>query len=195
MLPSSGFKIGRIFGIDIVINISWIVIFVLISISFGSIFYETSGFPDGALPWVVGFITSVIFFAGLLLHELSHSIVVKRRGIDINRITLWLFGGVAEMSDEAQSPWDEFRMAVAGPLVTFILGGIFGILYLLLRSKNISIVVVAPLARFPSGTWLSVSSTCCPHIPWTAAAYFVRTYGIERVTCAKPQGRRVSPVK
>lgn len=144
-MPSSGFKIGRIFGIDIVINMSWIVIFVLISISFGSIFYNTSGFPDGALPWVVGFITSVIFFAGLLLHELSHSIVVKRRGIDINRITLWLFGGVAEMSDEAQSPWDEFRMAVAGPLVTFILGGIFGILYLLLRSKNISIVVVAPL--------------------------------------------------
>ena len=145
MLPSSGLKIGRIFGIDIVINMSWILILILISVSFGSVFYDTAGFPQGIWPWVVGVVTGILFFAGLLLHELSHSYVAKRRGIDINRITLWLFGGVAEMSDEAEKPWDEFCMAIAGPLATFILGGIFGLLYLLLSQWNVSIVVVAPL--------------------------------------------------
>jgi len=145
LLPSSGLKIGRIFGIDITINISWLLIFVLVSYSFGALLYETGGFPDGAWPWVTGVITGAVFFACLLLHELSHSYIAKRSGISINRITLFIFGGVAEMSEDVQRPMDEFRMAIAGPLVTFILGGIFGFLYLLLRSKNISPVIVAPL--------------------------------------------------
>ena len=145
MLPSSGLKIGRIFGIDITINVSWLLIFILISYSFGALLYETPEFPDGAWPWVAGVITGVVFFACLLLHELSHSFVAKRSGIAINRITLFIFGGVAEMSEEVQKPMDEFRMAIAGPVVTFVLGGIFGALYLLLRSRNASPVIVAPL--------------------------------------------------
>src|SRR5450756_1477279 len=88
---------------------------------------------------------SDVYKRQLLLHELSHSYIAKRSGISINRITLFIFGGVAEMSEDVQRPMDEFRMAIAGPLVTFILGGIFGFLYLLLRSKNISPVIVAPL--------------------------------------------------
>ena len=146
MTPSSGFKIGRIFGIEITMNASWLIIFVLVSYSFGALLYETRGFPGGAWPWVTGVITGAIFFACLLLHELSHSYVAKRSGISINRITLFIFGGVAEMSEDVQSPRDEFRMAIAGPLVTFILAGIFGLLYLLLRSRNVSIVVVAPMS-------------------------------------------------
>jgi Zn-dependent protease/predicted transcriptional regulator len=145
LLPSSGLKIGRIFGIDIFINVSWLLIFILISYSLGAIFSDTQGFPHGVWPWLAGFITGLLFFAGLLMHELSHSYVAKRSGIKINRITLWLFGGVAEMGEDVQKPGDEFRMAIAGPIVTFVLGGIFGLLYLLLRSKNVSIVIVEPL--------------------------------------------------
>lgn len=146
MLPSSGLKIGRIFGIDIIINISWLFIFVLISYSLAFTFrYDTKGFPQGIWPWVAGVVTGAVFFACVLLHELSHSFVAKRSGIPINRITLFIFGGIAEMGEDVQSPKDELRMAIAGPLVSVVLGGIFGLLYLLLRSSG-SVVIVAPLS-------------------------------------------------
>ena len=144
-MPSSGFKIGRVFGIDITIHISWILIFVLISYSLGYTFrYETNGFPQGIWPWVAGVVTGTVFFACLLLHELSHSFVARRSGIPINRITLFIFGGIAEMGEDVQSPKVEFFMAIAGPLASLVMAGIFGLLYLLLRSSA-SVAIVAPL--------------------------------------------------
>jgi Zn-dependent protease/predicted transcriptional regulator len=148
-LPSSGLKIGRIFGIDIVIHISWLLLFVLFSWSFGVLFYNTNGFPQGPWPWVVGVLTALVLFVCLVLHELSHSYMAMRSGIRMNRITLFVFGGVAEMSEDVRNPGDELRMAIAGPLASIIIGGIFGLLFLLLRPTNINVVIVAPLG------WLS----------------------------------------
>lgn len=159
MTPRSGFKIGRIFGIDIVINVTWLVIFVLVGISFGDLLRETyteqlaAGgqvvervyFPGGAWPWIIGFVMALVFFVCLILHELSHSYVAKRSGIQIRRITLFLFGGVAEMAEDVKSPGTEFAMAIAGPLVTFILAGAFYGLFLLAGSLDASLVIVAPL--------------------------------------------------
>ena len=137
MIPSSGFKIGRVMGIDIVINYTWLIIFALIAISFGDLFritYEETWvagqsiityFPSGVWPWVAGVSTAIVFFACLLLHELSHSVVAKRNGIGIKRITLFLFGGVAEMREEVSGAGVEFRMAAAGPLASFLLAGAF----------------------------------------------------------------------
>ncbi len=157
MIPSSGFKICRVMGIDIVINYTWLIIFALIAISFGDLFritYETTVvagqvvdtyFPSGVWPWVAGVSTAIVFFACLLLHELSHSLVAKRNGIGINRITLFLFGGVAEMREEVSGAGVEFRMAAAGPLASFLLAGAFYGLYRLSNSLGLGLVIVAPL--------------------------------------------------
>jgi len=157
MIPSSGFKIGRLMGIDIVINYTWLIIFALIAISFGDLFkvtYETTVvagqvvntyFPSGVWPWVAGVSTAIVFFACLLLHELSHSVVAQRNGIGIKRITLFLFGGVAEMRGEVSGSGVEFRMAAAGPLASFLLAGAFYGLYRLSNSLGVGLVIAAPL--------------------------------------------------
>lgn len=149
MLPRSGIKIGRVFGIDIVINPTWLLIFALVGVSFGDTLRNTSWdgelFPGGALPWVVGLLCTLVFFACLLLHEIAHSYVAKRNGIPIGRITLFIFGGVAEMTRDVDSPGLEFRMAIAGPLVTFILAGIFYGFYRLASNVGASVVLIAPL--------------------------------------------------
>jgi Zn-dependent protease len=104
MLPGGGIKIARIFGIEILINPTWIVIFGLVGFSLSETMKDVSVkghpgiFPAGPWPWIFGFGTAIVFFACLLAHELSHSWVAKRHGVNIRRITLFIFGGVAEMS-------------------------------------------------------------------------------------------------
>lgn len=154
MFPRSGLKIARLLGIDIIINPTWLFIFVLVGVSLGESYRMVFPgitqigdrlFPQGPWPWVAGFLTAVVFFACLLAHELSHSVVARRNGIGINRITLFIFGGVAEMSEDVDSPGVEFKMAVAGPLMTFTLAGSFLALYLLAYSLDAGPVVIAPL--------------------------------------------------
>jgi len=160
MLPSSGLRVARIFGIDIVINISWLAIFVLVGVSIGATFGDpnvrlwlplnpayaaNAHFPGGPWPWIMGFVTSAFFFASLLMHEMSHSLVARRNGIDIHRITLFIFGGVAEMSSDVDTANTELKMAAAGPLMTFFLAFIFALLYVLAISLHASLVVVYPL--------------------------------------------------
>ena len=70
-------------------------------------------------------ITAVLFFGSVLVHELCHSLVARRHGLEITGITLFIFGGVSKMSDEPTTPGNEFRMAVAGPLASFVLAGVF----------------------------------------------------------------------
>lgn len=146
MLPRTGIRVARIMGIDVRINVSWLLIFVLVGVSLGETFRaEVAGFPGGAWPWVIGFLTAAVFFACLLAHEVSHSIVAKRNGVPINRITLFIFGGVAEMSEDVSTARAELKMAIAGPLVTFALGGIFYGLYFLADAAAASPALVAPL--------------------------------------------------
>jgi Zn-dependent protease/predicted transcriptional regulator len=158
MFPSSGLRIARIFGIEIVINISWLVIFVLVGFSLGDTYNNlrlwlpfdpayarTAHFPAGPWPWIIGFLTAVFFFGSLLMHELSHSVIAKRNGIEIHRITLFLFGGVAEMSSDVDTANTELKMAAAGPLMTFFLAFVFALLYLLAISLHAGMVLVYPL--------------------------------------------------
>ncbi|MBN2169559.1 MAG: site-2 protease family protein [Actinobacteria bacterium] len=152
-MPTSGFKICRIFGIDIVINITWVLILILLAISFGELFrtYTTDPggfnqpFPGGIWPWAAGVITTAIFFICLIAHELSHSLVARRHGVEVRRITLFLFGGVAEMSGEVPDPGSEFKMAAAGPGASFVIAGLlFGLLFLA-NSLDLSTVILLPL--------------------------------------------------
>ncbi len=151
MFPRSGFKIGRVFGIDIVIHGTWLIIFVLVVFSLSEELRlrqwprEWGKIPGGIVPWAVGLLCSVIFFACLLLHEMSHSYVAKRSGLAIKKITLFIFGGIAEMSRDVDSPGLEFKMAIAGPAVNFVLFGFFYLFFRIALYAEAGVVLLAPL--------------------------------------------------
>jgi Zn-dependent protease/predicted transcriptional regulator len=123
---SSTIVLGRVAGVEIGLNWSWIIVFGLILWSLSAV-----QFPD-ALPgrdWqtyaAMGTTATALFFGCLILHELGHAIEARREGVQIEGITLWLFGGVAKIVGEFPSAGAEFRMAAAGPLVSLVLGVLF----------------------------------------------------------------------
>jgi Zn-dependent protease/predicted transcriptional regulator len=120
-----GISIGKAFGIPLRLHYSWFIVFVLITWSLTYNFVHT--YPHWSLvnSIVVGVITSLLFFGSVLAHELSHSVVAKAAGIPIQSINLFIFGGVSQLDEEPKQPQVEFRMALAGPLTSLVLGGIF----------------------------------------------------------------------
>lgn len=128
---------GRLFGIAIDIDHSWLIIFGLVtwSLAVGYFPQEYEDWPVW-LYWLVGLLTSLAFFGSVLAHELSHSLVIKARGGEVRNITLFIFGGVASMVEEPDSPGSEFLMAFAGPLSSFVLAAIFGLLRLVFGGLN-----------------------------------------------------------
>jgi Zn-dependent protease/predicted transcriptional regulator len=116
-------EIGRVLGIPIRIHASWFLVFVFVTWSLAT------GYLPGALPglsesryWGMGAVAALLLFLSVLLHELGHSYVAQRYRIPIGQITLFLFGGIAQMRKEPPSPKAEFLIAMAGPLVSFALG-------------------------------------------------------------------------
>ena len=122
----SGFHIARIFGINIYIEWSWILIFVLVTWNLaGGLFPALHPEWSLGLNIAVSLFASILFFGSVLAHELAHSLVAKSRGLPVRSITLFIFGGVSNISKEPPSPLTEFLMAIVGPLTSFILGVIF----------------------------------------------------------------------
>jgi Zn-dependent protease/predicted transcriptional regulator len=115
-----GIRIGSVLGIPLRLDLSVIIIFAIIATSLA-----TAALPElaeGYRPveyWAVGIGAALLFFASLLAHELSHSVVARRKQVPVRDITLWLFGGVSTIEGEAHSPRDEFEIAVAGPAMSF----------------------------------------------------------------------------
>lgn len=120
---SSSFKLGRFAGVEIGIHWSWLVIFALIVWSLAdAVFPETNpGLTDGAYV-AMAVIAVLVFFASLLLHELGHATRARREGMQIAGITLWIFGGVAQFRGMFPSAGAEFRIAIAGPIVSLAIG-------------------------------------------------------------------------
>jgi len=122
-------SLGRFLGIPIGLDFSWFLVFALVTWSLGSSYFpeQYPGWGTG-LYWAIGLATSLLFFVSVLLHELGHSVIALRNGIPVRSITLFIFGGVAQIGREPGSPGVEFRVAIAGPIVSFALAGLFGVL-------------------------------------------------------------------
>jgi len=119
-------RLGRIKGIPVGVNWSVVVIFVLITWELAAIELPPSGTSTNASYWAAGLIASLFFFGSLLAHELSHAVVAEHHGIGVDSITLWLFGGVAQLQGEALTPGVDFRIAAAGPATSLLLAGAIG---------------------------------------------------------------------
>lgn len=121
----SGFRIGKIFGINVHIDWSWLLIFTLISWSLASFFGQSHPEWTGMTQWIMAVLAALLFFISVLAHELAHSIMAKARGIPVRNITLFLFGGVSNIQKEPNSPMSELIITIVGPLTSFLLGAAF----------------------------------------------------------------------
>ncbi|MBI2305089.1 MAG: site-2 protease family protein [Chloroflexi bacterium] len=130
-------RLGSLFGIPLGINYTWFIIFVLVTLSL-ALHYFPSTYPQwpARTYWVIGIATSVIFFASVVAHELAHSLVSMANGVPVKSITLFIFGGVAEIGEEARRPSGELVMALAGPLASLVIAVFFTLMWLLLTPIN-----------------------------------------------------------
>lgn len=124
-------RIGRLAGIPIGIQPLWLVIVGLITYSLGHDYFpqEDPGLST-TMAYVLALISALLLFAGILLHELGHAIVARRRGVAVDGIDLWLLGGVSRLRGEPQAAGDELRFAAAGPAVTAVILAALGVVRL-----------------------------------------------------------------
>jgi len=125
MAPKPGLQIGRILGIPIYLHPSWIIIFVLITLSLRMQYTQQHPHWSPTQHWTAGILTSLLFFSSVLFHELSHSKVALHYKIPVLSITLFVFGGIARIGKEPGSAKQEFNIAVAGPLASYFLAIVF----------------------------------------------------------------------
>src|SRR5512142_2262295 len=129
-------RLGKIFGIEIALDYSWLLIFALVTWSLAEHYLEVNSDWSVWLRWGLAILTSLLFFASVLTHELAHSLVSKAEGIPVPRISLFIFGGAAQISQEPRRAIDEFRMALVGPLTSLVLALGFGAVWLVTQQSN-----------------------------------------------------------
>jgi Zn-dependent protease len=119
-------KLGSIFGIPLRLNYTWFIIFALVTFTLAAIQFPAE-FPRWSQPayWIAATATSLLFFASVVIHELSHSLVAQAFGVPVKSINLFIFGGVAQIAREASKPKNELLMALAGPASSVALAAIF----------------------------------------------------------------------
>jgi Zn-dependent protease len=147
MAREAGLRIARVFGIPIYLHSSWFLVFALITFSLASGFATENRDWSTGQQWAVGIIASLLFFGSVLFHELSHSVVALHYRIPVNSITLFVFGGVAQITRDPVRPWHEFLIASAGPLSSCVLAGGFYLLQLASPAGS---------ALYQIGEWLSL---------------------------------------
>ena len=142
----SGIRVGRILKIPIFLHPSWFIIFALITFTLGSQFKAQHPTWTPSQHWALGIITAILFFSSVVVHELGHSVIAMRYKIPVLSITLFVFGGLARIGREPSSARQEFNIAIAGPITSFLLSGGF---YLIARIHGASEMVIA------TANWLS----------------------------------------
>lgn len=122
---SGGIPIGRPFGIEVKLHWSWFIIFLAITWMLAIYYFPGVDDYEGwrtATYWVIGLLTSILFFVSVLAHEMAHSLVARAAGLKVSAITLFIFGGVSQLTEEPRSPAVEFRLALAGPGISLAIG-------------------------------------------------------------------------
>lgn len=128
------FRLGRLLGVDVSIHWSWLFIFFLVTWSFAEgVLKEFFEDWTAGQRWLAGAIIAAVFFSSILAHELSHALMSRRLGLPVHGITLFVFGGVAHLTREAESARDEFLIAIVGPATSLAAAAFFGLGWLLLK--------------------------------------------------------------
>lgn len=122
--PLGGLRIARPFGIELVVHPSWLATFLLLAVlARQELAPGLAPHADQAVLWLLGFALALGFAASVVVHEMAHAIVARAHGLEARRITLFLFGGVAQIGKQAPGPAAEFRVALAGPLMSLVIAG------------------------------------------------------------------------
>lgn len=139
-------KIGSLLGVPVKLHYTLLLGILLITWTLAA-GYLPSEYPGFSLVtyWLIGLIAAGLLFASVLVHELSHSYVAKRSGLPVRRIVLFIFGGVSEIEEEPKEPGLEFKMALIGPITSFILALLLWLLQYGANALNASVMIVAPL--------------------------------------------------
>ena len=142
-----GFRLGSIFGFEIRVDLSWLIIFFLVLWTLSAGIFPTNypGFDSGTY-FGMGIVATLLFFASLLAHELSHSFVARAKGIPVEGITLFIFGGVSRTRMDAETPGDEFQIAGVGPVVSLLLAAVFGLIWYVGKNTGLSVVFTGVFA-------------------------------------------------
>src|SRR5215831_4263005 len=133
-MRTTGFRIAKILGIPIYLDASWLLVFGWFTYLLAMNYRQLHPRGTSADHWTLGILTSLLFFGSVLFHELAHSVVALHYKIPVHSITLFIFGGLARIGREPSRPIQEFNIAVAGPLASFFLAGVFGAVMELLPS-------------------------------------------------------------
>lgn len=155
-------RIGNLLGIPFYVHPSWFLVLGLVTFDFGE--YLGTLFPGlgAGLPWLLGLVVALLLFASVLAHELGHSLVAIRQGIEVKSITLFLFGGLASLEKESQTPAEAFWVAIAGPAVSLVLFAIFTAIGL---STTISTPLTAALSLLASINLMLALFNLIPGLP------------------------------
>ncbi|MDP2675284.1 MAG: site-2 protease family protein, partial [Dehalococcoidia bacterium] len=124
-MGGGSYRLLRVFGIDILVHWSWFGIFALLTWWLAQGFFKDEYDWTAGERWASAVVAALTFFSSILLHELAHSLMAKREGLPVSSITLFIFGGVSALGGEPSTPGQEFRVAIVGPLVSFVLAGAF----------------------------------------------------------------------
>ena len=148
MNESAGIRIGRILGIPIYLDYSWVLIFGLLTWLISLEFAKQHSQWSTAEQWGTGVATSVLFFGSVLFHELAHSVVAQRCKIKVLSITLFIFGGLARIGREPSSAMQDFSIAIAGPIASGFLAAMFYLLTLAVPDNEL----IGALGKYLAGT-------------------------------------------
>ncbi|MDO8669805.1 MAG: site-2 protease family protein [Dehalococcoidia bacterium] len=137
-------KIARVFGISIRLHYTWFIVFGLVvwSLSTGYFPMEQPTWSSG-MNWLLGGITTLLLFVSVVLHELAHSVVARAKGTPVDSITLFIFGGVSNLSSEPDSAAKEFQMAIVGPASSVVLAVLFSLVSWISQPSHLAIAAVA----------------------------------------------------
>jgi len=191
------FKLGSILGFDIRVDLSWLLIFLLVLWTLSANLFPLNypGLASGTYV-LMGTAGTLLFFTSILIHELSHSVVAQTKGIPVQGITLFAFGGVSQTRMDAESPGDEFQIAGVGPLTSLILAGIAALVWYFGRSAGLSLPIVAVAAYLAWVNTLLAVFNLLPGFPLDGGRLFRSiiwrfTHNIKRATRIASTGGQI----